>query len=743
MTDPNDEPDGGRDDDYGWEREDEQPSAREQLARLREELPRAGRGGRRPEREPPRRSGFDDQAGGGADLPGSLDRAIARVGGLLDDVGSSSSSRGGARDPYADFGDASPPSDRDPYDAPDAGRGARDPYDDYAEPEPAPSEPPRRERPRRTEAAEEEQAYGLRPGRRGGPARRERRAARARKEGQSFDDGYGRGATDEFEREGRRPHRAGPAPDDLSGDDFGSRGRPEDALGRARFEPGEFDLPEYEPAEDSYEDDYDRAPRETRRADREPAGREATGRELAARDRRGSSQGRGRGRGPGSKASRAEPEIDPAEAAAQAQAMRGRGSSPFGSLERLLAGRYLRARRKEGFISVIAMLSLIGITLAVAVLIVVMSVMNGFRAELISKIVGVNGHLIVQPLDRALEDYDDVSRKIRSVAGVTRAAPMIEGQAFATSSRGGTGALVRGLSKTDLLSLEKVSVSPETSIGSLANYGAVDGVAIGIGLARKLGVSVGDAIDMISPQGSVTPFGVAPKRRAFDVLYVFQMGMSNYDDALIFMPIDEAQTFFNRPGRADFIEVQVATPDRLDGYVEDIEDTVGRAVGVTTWMDSNGVFIGALETEQSVMFLILSMLILIASLIIISGLIMLVKEKGPDIAILRTMGVSRGGVMRVFFMCGATIGLLGAALGVALGVVVALNVNDIKEFIEATTGARLFPSEVYLFSQLPSRLDWGDVGFTLMITIGLSFVATLYPAWRAARMDPVEALRYE
>ena len=725
MTDSIDDGDGGRDDDFDWERGGESPTTRDQLARLREELSRSSESGRR-------RGGREDPASEdatGADLPGSLDRAIARVGGLFDDVGPASDARG-VRDPYADFGDQGPPASyeedyEDPYREP----VARTRHDQ--DPEPYSEPPPRRERSRRDPDLERGAgtAYGRdretdydsydddpagRGARRGAP---ERRAARSRKADLSYDDAIGAEdaaeradfrepyqARDELERSAaRRPAQRRRELRDAAWDDGPRRGRLEE-----RDEPGYARrAPKEEPP----------APRETpRRVEKS--------------------------RGPKRKKSRGAV-MDAEEAAAQAEATRGRGSAPFGSLERMLAGRYLRARRKEGFISVIAMLSLLGITLAVAVLIVVMSVMNGFRTEFVSKIVGVDGHMTVQPFDRSLEGYEETARKVRSVAGVTRAAPMIKGQAFATSRYGGVGVLVRGMSKADLLGVEKVAVSPERSAGSLANFGVADGIAIGEGLANKLGIGVGDTMNVISPQGSVTPFGVAPKRRVFEVIYVFKIGISWYDNALVFMPIKDAQTFFNRPGGADVIDVQVATPDQLDGYTEDIRATAGSDLSIRTWMDENGTMIGALKTEQSVMFLILSMLILIASLIIISGLIMLVQEKGPDIAILRTMGLSRGGVLRVFFMCGATIGLIGVVVGVSLGVLVALNISDIKEFIEAQTGTQLFPSEVYLFSKLPSRLDWNDVGFTVLITLGLSFVATLYPAWRAARMDPVEALRYE
>ena len=774
MTDPTGD---DRDDDYGWDRRepgrgrsDEMGSTAEQLARLRDGLSRGvGRSSaRRPassdslrtepseraRRRPPETDEPSSQDHGGAydlgepapgrGLPGSIDRAIDRVGDLFGDLGPSPADEG-VRDPYAapreEEREIRDPYVEDPYDPPYAEEAPRErsrrsmgrPGGEFDEFDAPP--PPR-------DAAFDEPEQDPQPeARRGGrPDRRERRAARAQKADYGYGDQGGYDDPPSFEAGDRGFSAEDPSFSARAFDDpdiGASRGlraerdpggsadqeAPLGYLGRGRRGQVEEDRAERRPE-----------PRELRRAEREDRAEEPRARRGRA-DR--AETGRRRG-----KASR--PAMDPAEAAAAARATRGRGAAPFGALERLLAGRYLRARRKEGFISVIAMLSLIGITLAVAVLIVVMSVMNGFRAELIDKIVGVNGHLIVSPIERSFDGYEEVARSIRTVPGVTRAAPLIEGQAFATSARGGVGVMVRGLAKADLLSLEEVSVSPEDSVGSLANYGAgADGVAIGAGLARRLAVTVGDTVNVISPQGSVTPFGVAPKRRAYEILYVFKMGMSNYDDVLMFMPIEDAQTFFNRAGSADFVEVKVATPDRLDGYQEDIEAAAGRPISVTTWQESNGVFIGALETEQSVMFLILSMLILIASLIIVSGLIMLVKEKGPDIAILRTMGLSRGGVMRVFFMCGAAIGVLGAVLGVGLGVIVALNVNDIKEFIEANTGARLFPSEVYLFSNLPSRLDWGDVGFTIMITLGLSFVATLYPAWRAARMDPVEALRYE
>ncbi|MEO1329188.1 MAG: lipoprotein-releasing ABC transporter permease subunit [Pseudomonadota bacterium] len=409
----------------------------------------------------------------------------------------------------------------------------------------------------------------------------------------------------------------------------------------------------------------------------------------------------------------------------------------------MLAGRYLRARRKEGFISVIALLSLIGIALGVATLIIVMSVMNGFRAELVGKIVGVNGHFTVRTVAEPFRDFDAVAERVRAVPGVTRAAPLIEGQAFASTARNGLGVLVRGVRRSDLLTLENVAVTPEFSLGSLTNFEGDNGVALGQGLALRLGVTVGDTITLISPRGSVTPFGVVPKRRSFEVLYIFKVGMANYDAAVMFMPLEQAQTFFNRNDTVDAVELMVATPEDLSGYREEIAAAAGRSVDLDDWQRANQSLMGALKTERTVMFLILSLLIVIASLIIISGLIMLVKEKGPDIAILRTMGMSRGGVLRVFFMCGATIGVVGTTIGVALGLAFCLNIEAIQGLVEYLANGEVFPDDVYILSKLPAKLHLEDVGFAVGISLGLSFLATLYPAWRAARLDPVEALRYE
>ncbi len=407
----------------------------------------------------------------------------------------------------------------------------------------------------------------------------------------------------------------------------------------------------------------------------------------------------------------------------------------------MLAGRYLRARRKETFISIIAGFSFLGITLGVATLIIVMAVMNGFRGELLERILGINGHLVVQPIGSELTDYDEVSRRIASVDGVRFAVPLIEGQALVSGRGGGSGAHVRGISGDDLARID--AVSAKITSGSLEGFDDGDGVAIGVRMARNLGLAVGDDITLISPDGDITPFGTTPRVKAYPVNAVFEIGMSEYDASIIFMPFAEAQLYFNSEGRATAIEIYVDDPDQVGVLRAPVEQAAERQMFLIDWQDRNRVFFQALQVERNVMFLILTMIVLVAALNIISGLTMLVKDKGRDIAILRTMGATRGAILRVFFMTGAAIGVFGTAAGVALGIVVCLNVEKLRQFFSWMSGTTLFNPELYFLSQLPADLDMGETIGVVVMALTLSFFATLLPAWRAAALDPVEALRYE
>jgi lipoprotein-releasing system permease protein len=415
---------------------------------------------------------------------------------------------------------------------------------------------------------------------------------------------------------------------------------------------------------------------------------------------------------------------------------------PFAPFEWLLSGRYLRARRKEGFISVIAGFSFLGIMLGVATLIIVMAVMNGFRKELLDKILGLNGHLLVQPLESPLTDWKDVADRINQVAGIRLAAPVVDGQALASSAFNASGVLVRGIRAKDL---DKItSIAKNIKQGTLEGFDDGDGVAIGRRLADQLSLHAGDTITMVQPKGAVTAMGTMPRVKPYKVAAVFEIGMSEYDSGMVFMPLAQAQGFFNRnDGDVSSIEVFTNNPDKIDGFRKSVTEAAGRPVFLVDWRQRNSTFFNALQVERNVMFLILTMIVLVAALNIVSGLIMLVKDKGSDIAILRTMGASQGSIMRIFLITGAAIGVVGTLTGFLVGMVICLNIESIRQFLSWLTSTELFSPELYFLSKLPAEIDFGETSAVVIMALTLSFLATLYPSWRAARLDPVEALRYE
>lgn len=434
----------------------------------------------------------------------------------------------------------------------------------------------------------------------------------------------------------------------------------------------------------------------------------------------------------------------------------------------MVAGRYLRARRKDAFISVIASLTMVGVAIGVATLIVVMSVMNGFRAELLTKILGLNGHFTAYPIESKFTDYDETVATIQNIPGVDFAVYFIEGQVLASGQGSSTGVTVRGMNEENLKKLKLLYGSAEQ--GGWDNWDQSRGIAIGYRLAQTLGVSLGDQVQIINPDGAMTPFGTTPQIKSYPVNVIFNLGMVEFDSFFMYMPIEPAQDYFKmftevlRPGfeqldplasdeeidaayerinEATAAEIFIDDPDETATVRELIQQSPIRPLVLTDWQQRNETFFSALQVERVVMFTILSMIILVAAFNIISSLIMLVKDKSSDIAVLRTMGASRGAIMRIFSITGTTIGVIGTLVGTTLGLIVAANAEALRSFVSSTLGVAIFPPEVFFLSSLPSKTDPVEVTVVVCLSLGLSFLATLYPAWRAAQYDPVEALRYE
>ena len=422
----------------------------------------------------------------------------------------------------------------------------------------------------------------------------------------------------------------------------------------------------------------------------------------------------------------------------------------FSAHEWLIAWRYLRARRSQGGISVIAWYALIGVMLGVATLIVVQAVMVGFREEFTDRILGANAHITVYSATyqdqngaatRVIPDHGELVETVKRVPGVVHAAPMVRGQVMASANGRNAGVDLRGQTVDDISSLPLVG-NPEKFNGSLGNL--PNGIALGSGVARELGVGIGDLVTIISPNGVQTAFGATmPRLSDYEIVYIFEVGRFDIDRTRAYLPMQEAQFFFDREGVADEIEVLVEDPDNLEGVRGPLRQAIGPNRFLWTWKDSNGAILSALDVERRTMFIILSLVVLIAALNIISGLVMLVKNKGRDIGILRTMGLTRGSIMRIFFICGSAIGVIGTLFGVILGCLFAYYIQDIQTAVEWVLGGEVWDPSVRLLTQVPSKLRWLDVGAAMSLSLVLSFVITLIPARNAARLDPVEALRYE
>jgi lipoprotein-releasing system permease protein len=416
----------------------------------------------------------------------------------------------------------------------------------------------------------------------------------------------------------------------------------------------------------------------------------------------------------------------------------------FGAFERAVAGRYLRARKGERFVSIIAIFSLIGIALGVATLIVVTSVMSGFQTELVARFLGVNGDVTIAAFaGQKIDNYAELTKRIQGLPNVQSVLPFVDGQVLlSTTTNASSGGLVRGISPADLKSLHRIS--DHILAGSLNDFTGDNALAIGVGFAEAYRVNIGDPVTLISPEGAATAFGTIPRVRAYKVVAIFDAGLHDYNSSVVFLPLAAAQIYFQKPSAVTQIEIRMDHPEQVDTLVPQLAPLVsGLPVQVRDWRHANDVIVSVLQVQKDTMFIVLGMIVLVAAFNVVSSLIMLVKDKRADIAVLRTIGPSSGAVQRIFIMCGAFVGIAGTALGSILGVVICRNIVEIQRIIENITGGQVFDASVFMLSTLPNTIDWPDVLRVVALGLALSVLATLYPSWRAARTDPVEALRHE
>lgn len=414
----------------------------------------------------------------------------------------------------------------------------------------------------------------------------------------------------------------------------------------------------------------------------------------------------------------------------------------FSTFERMVAFRYFRAKRKEGFISVITGFSLLGITLGVATLIVVMSVMNGFRTELLGRILGINGHITLSSYQGDIKNYDALAAKLRKTQGIVSVSPVIEGQAMATNSGAATGAIIKAMKPSDFIAHKKM-VSEHIISGNVKAFQGTDSVIIGSKLAQTLGVHTGGSITLLSPKGTATIMGTIPKHKAYKVVGIFDVGMYEYDSSTIFMPLEAGQLFYLYPDAVNSLEMFTVDANQASAIASNLNKLTRGEYNIASWEAANASFFNALKTERVVMFFILTLIIVVAAFNIISSMIMLVNDKARNIAILRTMGATKGMILRIFFMTGAAIGIIGTTLGFLLGLGFAENIESIRHWLESLTGSNLFDPVIYYLSSLPVEIENGEVAMVVVVSLVLCLLATLYPAWKASRLNPAEALRYE